>query len=328
MKIIVTGGAGFLGSRVISELLAAQDAGHLPQQITEVVSLDLTETSVQDPRVSSVVGDIADPELLRRTVDEDTWAIYHLAAVLSGGSEEDFDLSHRVNVHATHQLLEAARATGSRPRFLFTSSIAVFGGEMPEVVPENLATQPDSTYGAFKAMGELLVNDYSRKGFVDARICRLPTISVRPGRPNSAASSFASGIIREPLQGEASVCPVPLETRMWLSSPNTVVANLVHAVTIEGEQIGRWRVLNLPGICVTVGEMLESLTAVGGQQARDLVTHQEDERIKSIVLSWPGDFDVDRVLELGFGRDESFTDAVRQFHSEFVTSGQNSTEQN
>ncbi|GAA1455133.1 D-erythronate dehydrogenase [Nesterenkonia lacusekhoensis] len=328
MKIIVTGGAGFLGSRVIGELLAAQDAGRLPEQITEVVSLDLAETPVRDPRVSSVVGDIADPELLRRTVDQDTWAIYHMAAVLSGGSEEDFDLSHRVNVEATHQLLEAARATGTCPRFLFTSSIAVFGGEMPEVVPENLATQPDSTYGAFKAIGELLVNDYSRKGFVDARICRLPTISVRPGRPNSAASSFASGIIREPLQGEASVCPVPLETRMWLSSPNTVVANLVHAVIIGGEQIGRWRVLNLPGLCVTVGEMLSSLTAVGGQQARDLVTHEEDERIKSIVLSWPGDFEVDRVLSLGFGRDESFTDAVRQFHAEFVASGQNPTEQN
>lgn len=318
MKIIVTGGAGFLGSRVITELLAAQDAGTLPEQITEVVSLDLAETPVQDPRVSSVVGDIADPELLARTVDSRTWAIYHMAAVLSGGSEEDFDLSHRVNVHATHQLLEAARATGNRPRFVFTSSIAVFGGEMPEVVPENLATQPDSTYGAFKAIGELLVNDYSRKGFVDARICRLPTISVRPGRPNSAASSFASGIIREPLQGEPSVCPVPLETRMWLSSPNTVVANLIHALSVDGEQIGRWRVLNLPGLCVTVGEMLESLTAVGGQQARDLVSLEEDEGIKSIVLSWPGDFEVDRVLELGFRRDDSFEDAVRQFHQEFV----------
>ncbi len=319
MKIIVTGGAGFLGSRVIAQLLAAQDAGSLPQEITEVVSLDLAETPVEDPRVSSVVGDIADPELLTRTVDSQTWAIYHMAAVLSGGSEEDFDLSHRVNVHATHQLLEAARATGNRPRFVFTSSIAVFGGEMPEVVPENLATQPDSTYGAFKAIGELLVNDYSRKGFVDARICRLPTISVRPGRPNSAASSFASGIIREPLQGEPSVCPVPLDTRMWLSSPDTVVENLVHALTVDGEDVGRWRVLNLPGLCVTVGEMLESLTAVGGQQARDLVTLEEDEKIKEIVLSWPGDFDVERVLSLGFRRDASFEDAVRQFHDQFVS---------
>ncbi len=288
MKIIVTGGAGFLGSRVITELLAAQDAGTLPEQITEVVSLDLAETPVQDPRVSSVVGDIADPELLARTVDSRTWAIYHMAAVLSGGSEEDFDLSHRVNVHATHQLLEAARATGNRPRFVFTSSIAVFGGEMPEVVPENLAPSPTPPTAPSRPSASCW-STTTPASFVDARICRLPTISVRPGRPNSAASSFASGIIREPLQGEPSVCPVPLETRMWLSSPNTVVANLVHALSVDGEQIGRWRVLNLPGLCVTVGEMLESLTAVGGQQARDLVSLEEDEGIKSIVLSWPGD---------------------------------------
>lgn len=319
MKIIVTGGAGFLGSRVISRLLAAQDAGRLPADISRIVSIDLAESPVQDDRVESVVGDIADPQLLQRVIDKETYAVYHMAAVLSGGSEEDFDLSYRVNVHATHQLLEAARATGSRPRFMFTSSIAVFGGEMPDLVPSNLATQPDSTYGAFKAIGELLVNDYSRKGFVDARICRLPTISVRPGRPNSAASSFASGIIREPLQGEPSVCPVPLETRMWLSSPNTVVENLVHALSVEGTDIGRWRVLNLPGLCVTVGEMLESLTRIGGQEARDLVTLEEDERIKQIVLSWPGDFDVEHVLSLGFVRDEHFDDAVRQFKNDYVS---------
>lgn len=318
MNIVVTGGAGFLGSRVITELLAAADAGKLPHPLTKVISLDLAACPIQDPRVVSLTGDLADPALLRQAVDADTAGICHLAAVLSGGSAEDFDLSHRVNVEATHRLLEAARAIGSRPTFVFTSSLAVFGGAMPEVVPGNLATQPESTYGAFKAMGELLVNEYSRKGWVDARIARLPTISVRPGRPNSAASSFASGIIREPLQGIPAVCPVPLDTRMWLSSPNTAVANLVHAYLVPTAELPAWRVLDIPGVSVTVGEMLHALETVGGAEARALVSEVPDESIMEIVCSWPGVFDIERTLALGFAPDHSFESAVRQFHAEFI----------
>ncbi|WP_147104643.1 D-erythronate dehydrogenase [Nesterenkonia populi] len=318
MKIIVTGGAGFLGSRVISQLLEAQDAGRLPVQVTRIISLDLAECPVQDPRVDSRVGDLTDPQLVSELVDADVAGIYHMAAVLSGGSESDFDLAYKVNVDATKQLLEAARATGQRPAFIFTSSLAVFGGEMPQVVPENLAAQPESTYGATKTIGELMVNEYSRKGYVDARICRLPTISVRPGTPNSAASSFASGIIREPLQGVASEVPVPLETRMWLSSPNTAVENLVHAFIVEADRLGTWRVLNLPGVTVTVAEMLDALETVGGAEARSLVSRREDQKIMDIVCSWPGEFDVERTLSLGFRPDSSFEAAVRQFHEEFV----------
>lgn len=318
MKVIVTGGAGFLGSRVITELLQAQDDGVLPQSVDEVVSLDLTASPVQDPRVTSRLGDITDTALLAECIDEDTAAVFHLAAVLSGGSEEDFDLSHRVNVEGTRNLLEAARATGVQPRFVFASSLAVFGGEVPELVPDNLAAQPESTYGAFKAIGELLVNEYSRKGYVDARICRLPTISVRPGRPNTAVSSFASGIIREPLQGEESNCPVPLNTRMWLSSPGTVVKNLVHAVTLAPEVLGDWRVMNVPGVSVTVAEMLDALERIGGEEARAQVSHIPDDRITRIIRSWPGDFDVQRTIALGFSPDEDFDAAVRQYRDEFV----------
>lgn len=318
MNIVVTGGGGFLGSRVTQQLLERKDRGESPVDFDEIVSLDLTESPVDDARVRSVVGNVADPELLASVVTAGTAGIFHLAAVLSGGSEEDFDLAMTVNVDGTRALLEAARATGARPRFVFTSSLAVFGGEMPAVVPETFATQPESTYGAVKAIGELLVNEYSRKGFVDGRVCRLPTISVRPGRPNSAASSFASGIIREPLNGVPAVCPVPLETRMWLSSPDVAVANLVHAFEIEGDRLGGWRTLNLPGITVTVGEMLESLTRVGGQEARDLVTLEHDERVDAIVGSWPGEFDVTRPLGLGFTQDVRFDDVVRQYRDEFV----------
>lgn len=318
MNIVVTGGAGFLGTRVISELLAAADAGKLPHPLTKVISLDLAESSVDDHRVVSLTGDLADPGLLQKAIDDETAGIYHLAAVLSGGSAEDFDLAHRVNVEATRQLLEAARGLDARPTFIFTSSLAVFGGDMPAVVPGDLATQPESTYGAFKAIGELMVNEYSRKGWVDARICRLPTISVRPGRPNSAASSFASGIIREPLQGTPAVCPVPLDTRMWLSSPNTAVANLVHAYLVPAEELPAWRVLDIPGVSVTVAEMLHALEVVGGAEARALVSEVPDESVMAIVCSWPGAFDVERTLALGFTPDSSFESAVRQFHAEFV----------
>ncbi len=318
MKVIVTGGAGFLGSRVIRQLLAALDRGDAPVAYDTIVSLDLAPCPVGDPRVTSHVGDIGDPEVLAEVVGTDTVGVYHLAAVLSGGSEVDFDLAMRVNVDGTRALLEACRAGGTVPRFVFTSSLAVFGGPMPDAVPETLASMPESTYGAFKAIGELLVNEYSRKGFVDGRVLRLPTISVRPGKPNSAASSFASGIIREPLNGEASVCPVPLDTRMWLSSPDAAVTNLVHAFFVDGAELGTWRTINVPGVSVTVAAMLDALKEVGGADAHALVSYDEDPRIMDIVCSWPGDFDVERPLALGFVRDASFIDAVRQYRDEFA----------
>lgn len=318
MKIIVTGGAGFLGSRVIRSLLANGGGQDGVPQFSEIVSVDLVDCPVQDPRVTSVSGDIADPAFVASIVTGNTVGIYHLAAVLSGGSEDDFDLAMRVNVDGTRALLEAARATGNRPRFVFTSSLAVFGGKMPDIVPEDQALMPASTYGAQKAIGEFLVNDYSRKGYVDGRVCRLPTISVRPGKPNSAASSFASGILREPLGGMASNCPVPLGTRMWLSSPDVAVANLVHAIAVEGDRIGTWRTLNIPGISVTVADMLRSLERVGGKEARALVTEIPEQRVIDIVCSWPGAFEVSRPLALGFTADSNFDDVVRQYKDEFI----------
>lgn len=318
MRIVVTGGAGFLGSRVIRALLAARGRKEGLPAFEGILSVDLAPCPVEDPRVSSLVGDVAEPGFAARVVEAGTLGVYHLAAVLSGQSEAEFDVGMRVNLDGTRALLEAARATGEAPRFVFASSVAVFGGEMPEVVPETLAPMPASSYGAAKAMGELLVNDYSRRGFVDGRVCRLPTIVVRPGKPNSAASSFASGIIREPLAGIASNLPVPRETRLWLSSPDAVVGNLVHAMAVEGARIGPWRTLNLPGVCVTAGAMLESLARVGGAAARALVREEPEERVARIVCSWPGDFDVARPLALGFTRDGDFDGVVRQYRDEFV----------
>ena len=318
MKIVVTGGAGFLGSRVIRALLAEGGRKSGLPEFDGVLSVDLAPCPVEDARVSSLVGDIDDLRFAGRVIDAETVGVYHLAAVLSGQSEAEFDLGMRVNLDGTRALLEAARATGRAPRFVFASSVAVFGGAMPAVVPESLAPMPASSYGAAKAMGELLVNDYARRGFVDGRVCRLPTIVVRPGKPNSAASSFASGIIREPFAGIASNLPVPEGTRLWLSSPDAVVANLVHAMAVDGARIGAWRTLNLPGLCVTAGEMLESLSRVGGPALLALVSQTPEQRVMDIVCSWPGDFDVARPLALGFTRDADFDGVVRQYRDEFV----------
>lgn len=317
-RIIVTGGAGFLGSRLIGTLLEQQGKKDMPA-FDQIVSVDLAQCPVKDDRVVSMTGDIADPDFASKAVTKETVAVYHMAAVLSGQSEAEFDVGMRVNVDGTRALLEAARKTGKKPFFIYTSSLAVFGGPMPDIVPEDLALLPQSSYGAEKAIGEILVSEYSRKGFVDGRVCRLPTIVVRPGKPNSAASSFASGIIREPLSGVKSNNPVPPATLMWLSSPDTVVKNLAHTLTVSDEQLGLKRVLNLPGLCVSVAEMLASLERVAGSQIRAMVSEQPEQRVIDIVCSWPGNFDVSRPLSLGFIRDSDFDSIIRQYRDEFVT---------
>lgn len=310
MKVLVTGGAGFLGVRLIRALLA----GDGPMgRVDAVVAADMAPCPVDDPRVASRVGSVADAAFVAAAVEPDVDVVYHLAAVLSGQSEAEFDIGMTVNVDATRLLLEACRKLPKPPRFVFTSSLAVFGGPMPEVVPEDMVLMPQSSYGAEKAIGELMVCEYGRKGFVDGVVCRLPTITVRPGKPNSAASSFVSGIIREPLNGEASECPVPLDTRLWISSPDAAVANLVRAGAIPAERLGGRPVLNLPGITVTAAEMLDSLERLGGKAARARVALTDVERIKAIVCSWPGAFDVSRPLALGFAADADFDGIVRQY---------------
>ena len=315
MKIIITGGAGFLGMRLARALL---ERGQLigssgrPERIEEIVLLDMAAASgIEDKRIRSVDGDIADPVVIRRALDGDTSTVFHLAAIVSGQAETDFELGMRVNLDATRVLLEACRTLPKPPRFVFASSVAVFGGQLPEVVPAAFELNLQTSYGTQKTIGELLVNDYGRRGFVDARAYRLPTICVRPGKPNRAASSFASGIIREPLQGIDADCPVAPETRMWLSSPRTAIENLIHGHELDGASLGFNRALSLPGLTVTVAGMVAALELVAGKAASARVHFCRDEKIDRLVSSWPGALNTDRALSLGFKADTDFADIVR-----------------
>ncbi|CAJ1920396.1 D-erythronate dehydrogenase [Aeromonas dhakensis] len=305
MQIIITGGGGFLGQKLARTLL------HSSLPFSELLLVDIQEPpALADPRVRCLQADLTAPGVAESLISERTAVVYHLAAIVSSHAEQDFDLGWQVNLDTTRSLLEACRHARPGIRFVFTSSLAVYGGPLPELVNDGTALTPTSSYGAQKAMGELLVNDYSRKGYVDGLALRLPTICVRPGKPNRAASSFVSSIIREPLQGENALCPVSPELRLWLSSPATVVANFLLAATLPR---GDARSINLPGISITVGEMLTALTQAGGQAARDRVQFAADPAIERIVTSWPGRIDNQRATALGFMADRTFAEIIDSF---------------
>ncbi|WP_017923525.1 D-erythronate dehydrogenase, partial [Burkholderia glumae] len=317
MKVLITGGAGFLGRHLATRLLARGELagpGGRPEPIDELLLLDVAQAAgFDDARVTTRVGDIADRTVLERAIDTRTGAIFHLAAIVSGQAEADFELGMRINLDASRTLLEVCRALGHRPRVVFTSSVAVYGGALPQIVQDDTALNPQSSYGTQKAIAELLLCDYTRRGFVDGRVLRLPTISVRPGRPNAAASSFASGIIREPLNGVESVCPVPLDTRLWLLSPRRAIDALVAGCELDGEQLGSRRIVNLPGISVSVGEMIDALREVAGDAPVARIRHAMDPRVAAIVGSWPGRWDASRAASLGFVGDAGFADVIRAY---------------
>ncbi|NNG20065.1 NAD-dependent epimerase/dehydratase family protein [Naumannella sp. ID2617S] len=325
MRIVITGGHGFLGSAVARELL---DRGQFDgRAIDQVVLADrfVPELSpfAGEQRVSSVGGDLADtlPELFAEPVD----VLLHLAAAVSGECERDFDLGMRANVDVTRAVLDACRAQheggGPLVRLFFSSSLAVYGGDdalpLPEVISESVLPLPQGSYGIQKFICENLVADCTRKRFVDARVARLMTVSVRPGRPNAAASSFLSGIIREPLAGEPATCPVDPGLRVLLASPRRTVEGILAVAeatrgTEPGQLTGRLPV-NLPGIAVTVGEMLTALRRIAGDEVADRVTLQPDPVIEALVQTWPRGVDNSRSAALGLQPDAGMDEIIEQY---------------
>ncbi len=320
MEVLITGGAGFLGMKLARELLARHtlaDAAGKQQPVTRIVLLDRNAPQgLDDPRISVIEGDVADAAVIARALTPSIDSVFHLAAVVSGEAEADFDLGMRINLDATRILLEQARHNGNRPRVVFASSVAAFGGELPAQVLDSTAPTPQGSYGVQKVIGELLVNDYSRRRFIDGRSIRLPTITVRPGKANKAASSFASGIVREPLNGVEAVCPVSPETKVWAMSPRSAIANLVQAHEISASDVGTGGAISLPGLATTAGEMVAALARVAGDDVAKRVRWEKDEAITRLVGSWPGSFLTPRADRLGFVRDASFDDVVRAYIEE------------
>jgi nucleoside-diphosphate-sugar epimerase len=320
MKVLITGGAGFLGQQLVRALLQqgsvklADASGKVAEHaLAGIVCFDVIEGRITDPKVVNKAGDISDPATVAQLIDDDTGVVVHLAAVVSGTAEADFDLGMRVNLDGTRNLLDACRAQGHRPRLLFSSSIAVFGGDLPAVVTDATTPTPQGSYGIQKLIGELLVQDYTRKGFIDGRSVRVPTATVRPGTPNGAASGFASGIIREPLGGVEALLPVPDETAMWVASPRAIVGMFLHALMLSPKDWGWHRSINLPGFVVTMTEAMATLREIGGDAAVALVKRQPDAQVQKLVSTWAARFDTSRAKAMGFKADSDFGQIVRAY---------------
>ena len=315
VKILILGGGGMIGQKMASRIAEGGWQG----QPAHVVLYDIGFAENGAPAAQQICGRLnADGEAARLAALQPD-VIFHLAAIVSGEAEEEFHKGWDVNMFATWYLLEALRSEhensgGSyRPRIVFSSSIAVFGAPFPDRISDDFFTAPLTSYGAQKACCELMLSDFSRKGFMDGIAIRLPTISVRPGKPNKAASGFFSGIIREPLNGQEAILPVPDTVRHWHASPRSAVGFLVHAGALDLADVGDRRVLNMPGLSCTVAEQIEALRNIAGSDVVARIRSEPDEKIAKIVSGWPCNFDTRRATELGFVSEQSFAEIVRAY---------------
>ncbi|MEM6429487.1 MAG: D-erythronate dehydrogenase [Deinococcota bacterium] len=312
MHILITGAAGFLGQYLAKALL--QDEAVTALTLADVSSIPILD----DPRVQQLELDITNANTVMNTLPKGIDATYHLAAVVSAGAEADFELGMRVNLDGTRHVLEALRHTSPGSRIIFASSLAIYGGNLPDVITDMTAFTPQGSYGTQKAISELLVNDYSRKGYLDGLSLRLPTVSVRPGKPNKAASSFASSIIREPLFGQEAVCPVDPSLEVWLTSPEAVVASLQYALSVDTSGLS-YRGINIPGITVTVQEMIDALEAVAGPEARQHIRFERTPELETLINSWPTRFETTLANQLRFPASNPFEETVRTFIQNYVS---------
>lgn len=316
MDVVILGGGGFLGLRLAKKLLDGK--GLIQKEITRITVVDIAFSNDDpiDSRLEYLKGDFSNEAMIKAVLRKRPGLIFHLAAIVSGEAEKDFDLGMRINFHASLQLLELCRTLAFHPRIVFASSVAVFGGDVNKIILDETSAKPRSSYGTQKAMVELLINDYSRRGFIDGRSLRLPTIIVRPGKPNAATSSFVSAIIREPLNGKTATYPVPEETAVWIQSPKCVIQNFIHAANINEKILGDDRVVNLPGLTTTIQKMIHSLERLTNPELTELIGYEPDEFLQSIVLTWPPNFDTQRAITLGFVRDSSPEEIIRSYMEE------------
>jgi nucleoside-diphosphate-sugar epimerase len=331
MKVVITGGTGFIG-RMLARAILARGSLSGPSGAQEEVDAITLFDAVEPPaplegldgRAKVVIGDISDQNLVAGLIDRDDVSVFHLASVVSGGGEKDFDLAIRVNLMGGLNVLEAVRARAGRaragaPRLVFASSIAVFGGSaMPAVVGDTTKQTPQTTYGVTKSIGELLINDYTRKGFIDGRAARLPTIVIRPGRPNLAASSFASGVFREPLDGAPCALPVKLDTRMPVLGYRSAVAGFIALHEAAPEALGDDRTVNFPAHAVTVADMIAALKRVAGNRHLGEITVAPDAAIEAIVATWPVATEFARAGALGLPIEDGLDDIVRAYIEDFL----------
>ncbi|MDG2197567.1 MAG: SDR family oxidoreductase [SAR324 cluster bacterium] len=318
MHVLITGGAGMLGRKLAQRLIQDRRIGE--QEITKLTLADIT-TPKGLPQFEGAYAehamDMGDPGSAETLIQQRPDFIFHLAAVVSGEAEADFEKGYRVNLDSTRYLLEAIRAQKDYcPRVIFTSSIAVFGVPFPDPIPDTHHRTPLSSYGTQKAIGELLLADYSRRGILQGIGLRLPTICIRPGLPNKAASSFFSGILREPLNGKEAVLPVSDDVRHWHASPRAAVGFFLHAATIDLELVGRDCNLTLPGLCASVKEQIEALERAAGKDTVLLIRREPDPFIEKLVYSWPQSFEAEKARSLGFKAENNFDEIIKIYMEE------------
>jgi D-erythronate 2-dehydrogenase len=319
VQVLIIGGAGMLGRKLAERLSADGQIGGKTIAHMHLADMFAPTALAGAPfEVTTTIGDFSQPGEAERLIESRPEIIFHLAAIVSGEAEADFDKGYRINLDGTRLLLEAIRHAGGSycPRVVFTSSIAVFGAPFPEAIPDEFHCTPLTSYGTQKAIDELLLSDYSRRGMLDGIGIRLPTICVRPGKPNKAASGFFSGIIREPLNGMEAILPVPTDVRHWFASPRAAVGFMIHAATIDSAKVSPRRNLTMPGVAATVAEEIESLRRIAGEGAVKLIRHEPDATIMGIVKGWPRAFSTERALSLGFAADKDFDSIVRLYIEE------------
>jgi nucleoside-diphosphate-sugar epimerase len=320
MRVLVTGAGGFVGGRLVSALLnelALTRAGGDAEQIGELILTDRSDAGLSafsgNPRVRVEIGDFCEAEFRRALFVKRIDSIFHLAATLTTDAEADFARGLQVNLLGVIDLLEDCRSGGHRPRFIFPSSIAAFGGPLPDRVDDKVSQTPQTSYGTAKAVAELLINDYSRHGFVDGRVLRLPFVLIRPGAPNPSVSDRVASIVREPLHGRDVACPLDPETKIPVASVRCIAAALIKLHEVPADRFGHTRAMNLPSLTVTVAEMIEALDGFDYPGPRGKVSWERNDQLQAIVDGWPNCFVSEEASRLGIRSDASFTEILRAY---------------